>query len=204
LISEQLGKLDYIHSEEVINMKVANAGVLLIQLLILGFLVPSPVLSEKACVKNASGKVVCGDLIPNKKTSTTPSLVNRKTQTNLSGVDLILEGCIKSREGLLCSLTIYNSTDYDKDFRIYYNWVYKSSLIDGEGNEYAASQGAIGSKEGLGGVAGPVTLPPKLKMKSQLLFRPNGRLDDYIRILKIEFAVERKRYQTMFRDFQVN
>jgi hypothetical protein len=185
-------------------MRIVNPGIFLIQTLLLGVLLPSPVLSEKACVKSATGKVVCGDLVPKGKTLTTPSSSNTKTQRNSSGVDLTLEGCTKSREGFLCSIKIYNSTDYDKDFRIYYNWVYKSILIDSESNEYAASQSAVASKEGLGGVAGPITLPPKAKIESQLLFRPSGRLNDYIRILKIEFAVERKRYQAIFRDFKVN
>lgn len=185
-------------------MSIVSSGICLIQTLLLGILLSSPVLSEKACVKSATGKVVCGDLVPKGKTLTTPSMGNKKTQTNSSGVNLTLGGCTKSREGLLCSITIYNSTDYDKDFRVYYNWLYKSSLIDSESNEYAASQSVVASKEGLGGVAGPIILPPKAKVESQLLFRPSGRLNDYIRILKIEFAVERKRYQAIFRDFKVN
>jgi hypothetical protein len=110
----------------------------------------------------------------------------------------------------LCSLTIYNSTDYDKRFKIYANWLpemseYRSILIDSEGNEYAATLSGMGStlgpRPGIGGGFSQATLPPKLKTKALLLFRPNGRLSDFIRTLKVSVEVENRRYYHTFRDF---
>jgi hypothetical protein len=190
------------------NMRVVTAGFLLVKSLFLSTLISFPAIAEKACIKVASGKLVCGELVPkNKKTA--PASI-KKAPVNPSGVDLTLDGCTKSREGLLCSISVYNSTDYDKRFRIYADWLpeqaqYKSIIIDSEGNQYAATLSGLGSelgpKPGIGGGFSNATLPPKLKMKSLLLFRPNGRLNDYIRILKVSVDVEGRQYFHTFRDF---
>jgi hypothetical protein len=171
----------------------------------------SPVSAKEACVRNTNAEIVCGELVNEKPP--TNNQPNKKTVNTKSGVDFTLEGCKKSREGLLCSVSVYNSTDYDKDFRIYANWLpeqpeYRSIIIDSEGNEYAATLSGIGSelspKPGIGGGFSNATFPPKLKRTALLLFRPNGRLSDYIKILKIKFEVEKARYQITFRDFKVN
>jgi hypothetical protein len=191
-------------------MRAKTTIILLIQMLFLNILESLPAFAEKACVKNSLGKVVCGDIINGKKAATQKSNSKKKAKINPSGVDLKLEGCTKSTEGLLCSLTIYNSTDYDKRFKIYANWLpemseYRSILIDSEGNEYAATLSGMGStlgpRPGIGGGFSQATLPPKLKTKALLLFRPNGRLSDFIRTLKVSVEVENRRYYHTFRDF---
>jgi hypothetical protein len=193
-------------------MRVATASFLFIQSLFLSVFISHPALSEKVCVKSTSGKVICGELVPKKKKAPAPASGKKKAPVNPSGVDLTLEGCVKSREGLMCSITVYNSTDYDKNFRIYADWLpenpqYKSIIIDSEGNQYAAIISGIGSqlgpKPGIGGGFSNATLPPKIKMSARLLFRPSGRLTDNIRVFKISFEVESKQYFQTFRDFSV-
>ncbi len=183
-----------------------NISLLLAQLFvftttILSFVLPS--LGKEVCVRNIAGKIICGEVVNKQKSTSVNSYINRRTQKNQSGVDLTFEGCEKSRDGLLCSISVYNSTDYDKTFKLYGAWAYRSSLIDSEGNEYIAQRVALGSKWDLGGIIN-ASLPPKLKIRSQLLFRPSGRLSNYIRVLNVRFDVEGKGFNTVFRDSDVN
>jgi hypothetical protein len=156
-----------------------------------------PASAEQACVKTPLGKIVCGELQPKKESATTTSRSEQKQVVKTkSGIEFTLNGCKKSNAGLSCSISIYNSTDYDK--RVNYTYAGGYSIIDSEGNKYASSVVSIGN-QGL-----YATLPPKLTIKSYVVFQPNGKLTNRIRSLNVNPWVESNEFNVTFRDFNVN
>lgn len=180
------------------NMRVKITNFLLTQIVLLNVITLKTAFAEQACVKNSLGKVVCGELVPKKNSSTSsPSPEQKMTIKTQSGLSFTLNGCSKSRAGLSCSIAIYNSTDFDKV--VAYNSYYGYSIIDSEGNEYkATSDSSIGNKSW-----GHTVLPPKLTIKSQLFFRPNGPLTNYGRILSLYPQIDNRNFNVTFRDFQI-
>jgi hypothetical protein len=179
-------------------MQVKVANLFLTQTVFLSILSLPPALAETACIKSPAGKVICGELVPKQESpNTAPSSQTMVFKTK-SGLDFTLNGCSKSRDGLSCSISIYNSTDFDK--KVGYNTYYTYSIIDSEGNEYKATRdSSIGNKSW-----GGTILPPKLKIRSQLFFKPNGPLSDFVRVLKFNPSVDNRTLEVTFRDFRIN
>jgi hypothetical protein len=127
-------------------MQVRPLIILWIQSLFLFALVYCPpAFSKKACIKNSLGKIHCGELQtlikqPDKKFPTE----YKKIVKTKSGVDFILNGCKNYNTALVCSISVYNSTEYDK--HVNYGNYFVFSIIDSEGNEYKASSDS-GSSE---------------------------------------------------------
>jgi hypothetical protein len=180
-------------------MRLVTASFILVQSLFLSIFISYSALSEKACVKSELGKVVCGELVPNKNSlNNSPSPSQRMTVTTQSGVNFTLNGCSKSRTGISCAINIYNSTDFDKE--VVYNFFGVHSIIDSEGNEYKTSTFAIGNKR-----LAKATLPPKLTIKSQIFFKPTGSFNNFVRILRIYPQIDRGlKFDVTFRDFSIN
>jgi hypothetical protein len=179
-------------------MNKVTLNILLLKTLLIVFLLSPQVLAEKACVKSESGKVVCGELVPKKPSSINdPSLKQKITIKTQSGVDFTLNGCSKSRDRLICLINIYNSTDFDK--RVLYGGYF--TIIDNEGNTYQTPDYSIGNR-----YQSEAILPPKSTTKSQVFFKPNGPLNNYVRLLKGQPRID-DQYSgndVIFRDFKVN
>ena len=156
-------------------------------------------LSEEACVKDSSGNMMCGELIPKSQVSTETPTNSEMTVGTESGLKFTLNGCSKLSAGFICSVDVYNSTDFDKTLK--YNSYYQFSVTDSEGNTYTAHHDTSST---LGNNQSTSVLPPKLAIKSQIVFKPSGNLTDYIRILRIDPQVDNVQYKVVFRDFQVN
>jgi hypothetical protein len=172
------------------------AQIAILTITLFGYVLPSS--AKEGCVRSQNGNTTCGELVE----KNISSKVNKKTIRTKSGVNFTLEGCRKSDVGLVCLVSVFNSTDYDKRVRI--SPAYGSKIIDSEGNEYKLRKvdyGINGTNRG----DQIITMPPKLTIKTQLLFIPSGRLTDYIRILQIEPDIEQKFIgKVIFRDFNVN
>ncbi len=156
------------------------------------FIPAMPALAKQACVRIQDGQVICGEPVPNNTPSTNKPSEQKSVQTR-SGISFTLNGCQKSRIGLICAIAVQNTTDYDKRVRIF---AYQSTLMDSEGNQYKASSNST--------LAQITTLPPKLTMTTKLLFRPSGNLNNYIRVLKIGMDIEQRSGNVIFRDFDVS
>jgi hypothetical protein len=101
----------------------------------------------------------------------------QQTQRSKQGVDFTLEGCQKSSKGLLCSLSVTNTSEFDRDVYIPSgNFI---SIIDSEGNSYRGAELRIANSHER------VLLPPNVKAPLKLLFQPNGPLTDQIKLLEI-------------------
>jgi hypothetical protein len=177
-------------------MRIVTASLFLAQSLFLTVFASYPLLAEKACVKVASGKVVCGELVPKKPSSSNaPSPKEKITIKTQLGVDFTLNGCSKSRDGLICLINVYNSTDFDKRV-IYGGYI---DITDSEGNTYQTAEFSIGNR-----YQSETILPPKSNTKSQIFLRPNGLLNNYIRILKVQPRIDSQFVNIVFRDFNIN
>jgi hypothetical protein len=157
-----------------------------------------PTSAEQACIRNQEGKLVCGEFV-NKKSPAESNPLDKKMQVrNQLGIDFALEGCKKSRAGLYCSLSIYNSTDFDKQM----GWnifMGNNVLIDSEGHRYTTQAIKFGN------VNRDATLPPKITMKAQVFFRPSNGLSSHIRVFQIAPIIEgNNNIRLTFRDFGVN
>jgi hypothetical protein len=156
-------------------------------------LIPAiPVLAKQTCIRMENGQVACGKPVPNNIPSTKKPVNQKSMVQSQSGLSFTLNGCQKSRDGLVCVIAIQNTTDYDKN--VYVNTNY-SMLMDSEGNQYNLSNSTFVTTK---------TLPPKLKITTKMLFRPSGNLSDYIRMLKISGQIEGRSFTVAFRDFNVN
>jgi hypothetical protein len=166
------------------------------------FIPAMPSFAEQACVRIQNGKLICGELVPKKSdASSKPSDSKVATQSQM-GLDFTLEGCKKAKAGLYCSVSIYNSTDFDKQL----GWFPDNVLIDSESRQYTTSIVKLGNSNMSGASLiyyGP-TLPPKAKIKSQIFFRPSNGLSNYVRVLTIKPIIERNNDTRLtFRDFNV-
>jgi hypothetical protein len=174
---------------------------LLAQLFAFGLtsLIPAmPSLAEQACVRIQNGKLICGELAPKKSDTNSKPSNSKVAKQSKIGIDFTFEGCKKARAGLYCSVSIYNSTDFDKLIR-WSNFTGSTVLIDSESREYSTTTVTMGNRNGYTNT----TLPPKATINAQIFFRPSNGLSNYIRIFKIGTIVENNEVKLTFRDFNV-
>jgi hypothetical protein len=182
-------------------MKITNISLLSVQLLIMGMASLSFALTasaKSACVRSQEGKVLCGELIDNPNPSRKQTTNTDKIIESAAGVDFTLEGCKKLKTGVSCSISMYNSTEFDKKM----SWGFflgQNSLIDSNGNEYLTQAIKLGNSRN-----SSATIPPKTAVKANIFFRPNGELGNYIKILKISPIIEgNRKVELVFRDFKL-
>jgi hypothetical protein len=120
-----------------------------------------------------------------------------------SGIRFTLHGCSKSSAGVVCSIDAYNSTDFDRNLEYLRGGFFPSIIVDNEGHSYKASGSVISDRENPKAL--DVILPPKVVVKSQVLFQPDGPLSDNIRILRLMYVSDSKRQarDATFRDFYI-
>jgi hypothetical protein len=175
---------------------------LLTQLFAFGLtsLIPAmPSLAEQACVRIQNGKLICGELAPKKSEANSKPSNSKVAMQSKMGLDFTLEGCKKAKAGLYCSVSRYNSTDFDKKIR--WSAYPYNVLIDSESRQYTTSVEKMGNRH----IAENTTLPPKAKIKAQLFFRPSNGLSNYIKVLRIAPIIEDSHGITLtFRDFDVS
>jgi hypothetical protein len=185
------------HSDQSMkNISLATIQAFLLGVISLTYTLPTS--AEQACVRNQEGKLVCGEFVNKKSPTESNSSDNKMQVRNQLGIDFGLEGCKKSKAGLHCSLSIYNSTDFDKQM----GWnifMGNNVLIDSEGHQYTTQAIKFGN------INRDATLPPKTTMKAQVFFRPSNGLSSYIRVLQIAPIIEsNNNIRLTFRDFRVN
>jgi hypothetical protein len=108
-----------------------------------------------------------------------------------------LERCRKGRAGVMCSLSAYNSTDYDKTF-MYSGGHDDTFIIDSEANKYPVERTSNPSYNIM------ITLPPKTTKKLSLLFRPTGKLTNDIKVLQMSTKIEKVFVKSSFRDIKID
>jgi hypothetical protein len=158
-----------------------------------------PALAEQACVRIQNGKLICGEL-ENKKNDGNSKPLDRKVATQSKmGLAFTLEGCKKAKAGLYCSISVYNSIDFDKKL----SWTVwpHNVLIDSESRQYTTAIVKMGNVRDHQNAI----LPPKATIKSQVFFRPSNGLSNYIRVLTIAPIIEGDNgIRLTFRDFNVS
>lgn len=155
-----------------------------------------PSLAEQACVRLQNGKIVCGELEKKKNDRNNKPLDRKVATQSKMGLDFTLESCKKKRDGLYCLISTYNSTDFDK--RLAWTPWPHNILIDSESRQYTTSIAKMSNVYDYQ----TATLPPKATIKSQVFFRPNNGLSNFIRVLTIAPIIEGDNgIRLTFRDF---
>jgi hypothetical protein len=163
------------------------------------FIPAMPSFAKQACVRIQNGKLICGELEDRKNDGNSkPSNKKVATQSKM-GLDFTLEGCKKDKAGLYCSISIYNSTDFDKQLAWDFN-IKNGFLIDSESRQYKTAIVKMGNVR----YHENAILPPKATVTAQIFFKPSNGLSNYIRVLTIAPNIEGNNDVRMtFRDFDV-
>lgn len=158
--------------------------------------------AQEVCVRNPPGNIVCGELVPDDflqpQSGESPSESTERTIKTESGLFFTLDGCSRSNAGLTCGISVYNSTDFDKTLS-YQNFVIYRA-IDDRGNTYKATRDTSIAN----GNFTASLIPPKATVKSQLVFKPDGDLSNFIRILSLSPTIDNRSYEVTFRDFPID
>lgn len=155
-----------------------------------------PVSAKQACIRSKNENVTCGELIePNRFSAPVDSSKTIKTK---SGINFTLEGCQKISTGVICSILVYNSTDYDKKILLHDST--ETFLIDSEGSQYRMRVRNFSQPN----ASYPALLPLKATKKAQLFSRPSGNLTNYIRVLQVHTVIEGNNLKFTFRDININ
>jgi hypothetical protein len=117
----------------------------------------------------------------------------QQTQRSKQGIDFTLEGCQKSSKGLLCSLSVTNTSEFDRAVLIPSPAFV--SIIDSEGNKY------LGAGLRIANEPTRALLPPRVKAPLRILFQPSGTLTNQIKLLEIKLGLRDSVIQ--FRDITV-
>jgi hypothetical protein len=122
---------------------------------LISFTYEMPSLAEQACIRSPNGKIICGEVVKKESTSNSKPSNNKVNTQSKMGLDFTLEGCKKARAGLYCSISVYNSSDFDK--RLSWTTWPHNILIDSESRQYATEVVKMGNVY----AHSTATLPPK-------------------------------------------